>query len=185
MNLITNKDEIPKKLLLFSRALNLLEIFYVFICIIGIAFLITISFYQAVSRYFINLIDFLWTGEITKLVYPHTLFAGIAIGFRYGDHLAVEFLRNILPLKMRRMIILFVYIISIFFLTMYVQQSYVLAIKSIAWRGTTAVLHISRFWFYISIFYAGIGASLFVLENMLYNLLGLNCNPEGITRRII
>jgi TRAP-type transport system small permease protein len=184
MNLKFKKHNTSKGLLIFSKTLDFLEIFYVLICTSGITFLIIMCFYQAVSRYFITLIDFLWTDELLKLIYPHTIFAGIAIGFRYNDHLAVEFLRNCLPFKIRKIIIFLVYILSILFLVIYTKQSYTLAIRSSLWRGTTAILHISRFWFYISIFYSGIGASFFVIENMLYNLLECDVKPNGITRRI-
>ncbi|GEM_PF-4779474 len=161
-----------------SGGLNLLEAAYIVLAACGVAFLTGMVFYQVVSRYMLQAPTVIWTEEIARLVFPWSLFAGIAVGFRRAEHMAVDYFFRRFPQKLRRPVEIMLLIVSIGFVLTFMVGAVEIGTRTAG--RLTPVLRLSRYWYYLAVPVSAIGMVGFMVERLVYLLLNEPFEPGGI-----
>lgn len=114
----------------------------VFAGMIALAAVITL---QIVSRVFFT--SFAWTEEVARFLLIWIAFLGAALAFQQGRHIAVTFVRDLMPLNLRRIITGAGILVAIAFLV---------TLAMIGWKYSgiqsfqkSPSLRISMFWVYL------------------------------------
>ena len=114
----------------------------VFAGMIALAAVITL---QIVSRVFFT--SFAWTEEVARFLLIWITFLGAALAFQQGRHIAVTFVRDLMPLNLRRIITGAGILVAIAFLV---------TLAMIGWKYSgiqsfqkSPSLRISMFWVYL------------------------------------
>ena len=115
----------------------------VFAGMIALAAVITL---QIVSRVFFT--SFAWTEEVARFLLIWIAFLGAALAFQQGRHIAVTFVRDLMPLNLRRIITGAGILVAIAFLV---------TLAMIGWKYSgiqsfqkSPSLRISMFWVYLA-----------------------------------
>ncbi len=94
--------------------------------------LVAVSFATVVSRYIFDS-PFMWSEEIQVLCFMWISFLGAGVAFRYGSHVSIEVIVDLLPKEVRRYVELLIglfvtlLLIYVWYLSVvYVQQSIML-----------------------------------------------------------
>lgn len=167
---------------LLSKALNLLEAAYIALAATGVAFLAGMVFYQVVSRYMLQAPTFPWTEEVARLIFPWSLFAGIAVGFRRGEHIAVDFFFRRLPPKAQKPVEMLLLVVSLFFVLAFVVGAIEIGTRTAG--RLTPVLRMSRYWYYLAVPVSAVGMVSFMVEKLIYLALNEPFEPGGIGRLV-
>lgn len=108
---------------LLTRIKHLLDRTVDWSCIIAVAAIVVIAFFQVISRYVMAEIPS-WTEEACRYVSIWLVFLGSAVAFRKGAHLGVDFLVNLFPSPLRKAASLFASFVLIFILSLTVLYSW-------------------------------------------------------------
>ena len=165
-----------------SKGLNILEAAYIVLAAGGVAFLAGMVFYQVVSRYMLQAPTVAWTEEIARLVYPWSLFAGIAVGFRRGEHMAVDFFFRRMPERLQKPVEILLLSVCILFVLAFVAGAVEIGSRTAA--RLTPVLRLSRYWYYLAVPVSVVGMVGFLVEKLIYLLLDEPFEPRGIGRLV-
>lgn len=108
---------------MLTRIKHLLDRTVDWSCIIAVAAIVVIAFFQVISRYVMAEIPS-WTEEACRYVSIWLVFLGSAVAFRKGAHLGVDFLVNLFPSPLRKAASLFASFVLIFILSLTVLYSW-------------------------------------------------------------
>jgi len=79
-----------------------------------VAVMVTISFVNVITRYFIRM-SLSWSEEITVNLFVWVVMLGTAIAFKKGSHLGMEFIYERFPYRIKKVLFLLSAILSIAF----------------------------------------------------------------------
>jgi TRAP-type C4-dicarboxylate transport system permease small subunit len=131
----------PKKILLKLLNLDLV------IAGIALAALILYTFIGVVMRYFINR-PITWGEEFQLLCIVIVVFFGAGAGFRTGSHVAIDFIADLFPWKVQRVIVVAMYVISMVIMVYFFLQSSVFVRQMFVTQRVTNMLRIPFFLIY-------------------------------------
>lgn len=110
-----------------------------------------------------------WSEELAKFMMLWLVFVGAPIGLRFGDHVAIEMLPNLLPPRLRAAVFALVMAIVAVFVAALMVVSF-----SFAWNGRTqvaiAIGDISMFWIFAAIPFGAASMLLVALQIFLERL---------------
>jgi len=129
---------VPKKIL--SKLVNADIIFTGFV----LAVLILYTFFAVIMRYFIGR-PVLWGEEFQLVCIVIIVFLGVGAGFRTKSHVAIDFLVEMFPQKIKKIIIVFVYILSILIILYFFIQGVVFVRQMHSTQRVTDILRIPFF----------------------------------------
>ena len=144
----------PKKILLKLLNLDLV------IAGIALAALILYTFIGVVMRYFINR-PITWGEEFQLLCIVIVVFFGAGAGFRTGSHVAIDFIVDMFPWKVQRVIVVAMYVISMIIMVYFFMQSSVFVRQMLVTGRVTNILRIPMFLIYAAF---PVGCFLIVLN---------------------
>lgn len=121
----------------FDHFLNL-DIFLGTACL---AVLIVVTFLGAIMRYFFNN-PFIWMEEVQTWMIIWTIFSGAGYAFRYGAHVSIEVIVDILPRKIQVIIDWFGFICTLAVLIFVTFYGFRLNTLFIEMSKTTSILKI-------------------------------------------
>ena len=84
--------------------------------------LIIYTFVSVIMRYFINR-PIYWGEEFQLLCMVFIVFIGAGAGFRTGSHIAIDFLVDLFPWKIQRVVVIFMYCLSVVIMVYFFIQS--------------------------------------------------------------
>ena len=112
------------------------------------AILTLIVFYEVVARYFFNS-PLVQAQELVLLIFPWVVFLTTINITANGDHLRITFFRNLLPQKIRKIVVDFCLLLNLVFVVyMFIAGVKITIATSMA---RTSILLISRSWFYLAL----------------------------------
>ena len=144
----------PKKILSFLHNLDLV------IAGTALAALISYTFIGVIMRYFISR-PITWGEEFQLLCIVIVVFFGAGAGFRTGSHVAIDFIVDIFPWKVQRVIVVAMYVISMVIMVYFFIQSSVFVRQMFTTKRITNILRIPFFYIYSAF---PIGCFLIVLN---------------------
>ncbi|WP_035001749.1 TRAP transporter small permease [Bhargavaea cecembensis] len=129
---------------------------------VGVALAVAtlLLFVNIVLRYFFDA-NTTWAEEFIRYAMIWIAFIGSSICFRKGIHVGVDLLMNSLKAKGRRMLQIYINILSILFMVLLVKFGIDLVIFSVNTGQITPSLKINMFWIYLAI---PVGAALSILH---------------------
>lgn len=98
-------------------------------------------FVQVVSRRVFNH-SFTWTEELAIVLFVWMTFFGVSSAVTYRKHLRIDALINVMPFKVKKMLLIFSDIVFIIF-NCYLWIPYISILDSLGW-STTELLHIPK-----------------------------------------
>ena len=108
---------------------------------LAMAVLIFVTFFAVVMRYFISR-PITWGEEVQLFCIVVVVFFGAGAGFRTGSHVAIDFLVDLLPRKMQKIVGVIIYLVSIIVLVYFLVQSFFFAQQMYTTQRTTDILNI-------------------------------------------
>jgi TRAP-type C4-dicarboxylate transport system permease small subunit len=144
----------PKKIL--TKLYNL----DIIIAGIVLGVLILYTFIAVIMRYFINR-PIYWGEEFQLICIITIVFFGAGAGFRTGSHIAIDFLVDFFPLKLQKIITVFIYLISVAVMVYFFIQSSAFVRQMFNTRRITDILRIPFFVIYSSF---PIGCALIIIN---------------------
>ena len=129
---------VPKKLPAIVRNFDL----YIAGLVLGV--LILYTFFSVVMRYFINR-PVIWGEEFQLVCIIIIAFFGAGAGFRTGSHVAIDFMVDLFPWKMQRLIAVVMYALSMFIIVYFFIQSSVFVRQMFVTGRLTNILKIPLF----------------------------------------
>ena len=112
-----------------------------------LAVLILYTFFAVIMRYFVGR-PILWGEEFQLVCMVTIVFLGAGAGFRTGSHVAIDFLVAVFPLKMQKIVILFIYILSVLIVVYFFVQGFVFVRQMYNTHRVTDILRIPFFLIY-------------------------------------
>ena len=125
----------PKKIFAKLRNLDLI------IAGATLAALILYTFFAVIMRYFIGR-PIYWGEEFQLLCIVIIVFFGAGAGFRTGSHVAIDFLVDLFPWKVQRVIVLTMYVLSMVVMVYFFIQSSVFVRQMFNTNRYTNILHL-------------------------------------------
>ena len=122
--------------------------------------LIVYTFFGVIMRYFINR-PIHWGEEFQLLCMVITVFFGAGVGFRTGNHVAIDFIVDLFAPKVQKFIVFFMYIVSIVIMVYFFIQSSAFVQQMFVTKRTTDILNIPYFLIYSSF---PIGCALIIIN---------------------
>lgn len=112
-----------------------------FIAGISLAILVIITFLGVLARYFLNS-PFIWLQELQMMLFVWLTYIGAGAAFRTGSHIAINYLINQLPLKIRKMAEILISIVVISVLGYFMLKGIGLVKQQLMISRTTNILNI-------------------------------------------
>jgi TRAP-type C4-dicarboxylate transport system permease small subunit len=125
------------------------------ICVVLMGFMLVLVLVTVFFRYVFGL-GLGWSDEISRYANIWIALLGASIAFKYGNHVGIEFFRNMLPADARRFFKLGVNLFVLAFLCIAEYYFYRYFLKS---RALTPAMQIPYAWIQVSLF-AGFGIML-------------------------
>jgi TRAP-type C4-dicarboxylate transport system permease small subunit len=127
---------------------------------IALGALILYTFIGVIMRYFINR-PITWGEEFQLLCIVLVVFFGAGAGFRTGSHVAIDFIVDMFPWKVQRVIVLAMYCLSMVIMVYFFVQSSVFVRQMFVTQRITNLLKIPYFLIYAAF---PIGSFLIILN---------------------
>lgn len=135
------------------------------ISIILFSLLVVVTVWQVASRQLFNSPS-TWSEELAKILFVWLAFTGAAFLFGERGHIAVDFLARKLPVRLQRILQLFVQLcIFIFAVLAMVWGGYLAA--NIAWNQNLTALPLTIGWVYVVIPVTGVCIALFAVMDLI------------------
>ena len=131
------------------------------VMVAGSIIFVLILLWGVFSRYVLN-IAVAWVEELAVYCMIWLVFLGIGVAASERAHIGMLFVRDSLPLPIRRYLLLLTYLLVMGFLTVVAYQGTILAIAVIPQKS--AALRLSFFWPYMAI---PVGAALMIVQLLL------------------
>ena len=125
----------PKKLLTKLRDIDLL------IAGFTLGALILLTFIGVLARYIFNR-PIYWGEEFQLLCIVIIVFFGAGAGFRKGSHVAIDFIVDLLPWKVQRVIVIIMYAVSMVVMVYFFVQSSVFVRQMFITQRITNIIRI-------------------------------------------
>ena len=109
--------------------------------------LIIYTFYSVVMRYFVNRPVY-WGEEFQLLCFVIIIFFGAGAGFRTGSHIAIDFLVDLFPWKLERVVVLTMYVFSMIIMVYFFIQSSMFVRQMFVTERVTNILNIPFYLIY-------------------------------------
>ncbi|MDO5352844.1 MAG: TRAP transporter small permease [Succinatimonas sp.] len=117
----------------------------------ALAVLVIVATLTVISRYIVNS-PIMWSEEIQILCFMWISFLGAGAAFRYGAHVSIEFLVDLLPHKISRIVELFIGLLVTILLVYIAYLSIVYIGQSILLNKVSTILKIPDYVFCSSLF---------------------------------
>jgi len=127
---------------------------------IVLGILIIYTFFAVIMRYFVNR-PIYWGEEFQLICIITIVFFGAGAGFRTGSHIAIDFLVDLLPVKLQKIITVIIYLISIVVMIYFFIQSSAFVRQMFVTRRITDILRIP---FYVIYTAFPIGCALIIVN---------------------
>ena len=125
-----------------------------------LALLIVYTFFAVFMRYFIGRPVY-WGEEFQLLCAVTIVFFGAGAGFRTGSHIAIDFLVDIFPVKVQKIVTVIIYVASMVVMVYFFMQSSALVHQMYTTKRVTDILRIPFYVIYSSF---PIGCALIILN---------------------
>ncbi len=119
-----------------------------------------VCFIQVITRYWFHY-SIPWSEELLRALFVWSSCLGISLGFKTRSHLGVDAFTNVLPVKIRRGIIFFAYIVAILFCVVLIYYSVEITQKQFKTNQSTIAMRMPIFYISMSL---PIGFSLTILR---------------------
>ena len=114
---------------------------------VTLGILICYTFIAVIMRYFINR-PIYWGEEFQLICIIIIVFFGAGAGFRTGSHVAIDFLVDFFPMKIQKIVTIFMYCLSMVFMVYFFIQSSVFVRQMYLTHRVTNILRIPFFLIY-------------------------------------
>lgn len=128
----------------------------------ALAVLVIVAASTVISRYIVNS-PIMWSEEIQILCFMWISFLGAGAAFRYGAHVSIEFLVDLLPHKIRRFVELLIGLLVTVLLVYIAYLSIVYIEQSILLDKVSTILKIPDYVFCSSLF---VGLIFMIIGNI-------------------
>jgi len=159
--MIKSFEKIGKGFDLFEKALNL-------ICRILLAAIIAIIFYAVVMRYVFQRPPF-WAEELSRFIFIWIIMLGAVLVTREQSHIEFVLLLDLLPERLKFVLLTLIRLLMIFFCWVMVQQG--IKIYPIVAEASSPTFGISMGWLYLSIPVGGLLMAICILENIVKSVV--------------
>lgn len=132
-----------------------------------------VLFINIVLRYFFNS-NTTWAYEFIRYAMIWITFVGASVCFGKGLHVGIDFFLEYLSERFRRMVVIFVYLVSLLLMGFLIAYGWELVMFSLKTGQITPSLQIKMYWVYLAI---PVGATLSVIhliDNLISQLKGGN-----------
>ncbi|QQK75735.1 TRAP transporter small permease [Salicibibacter cibarius] len=123
-----------------------------------IALLAILVIIQVFSRFVINF-PFIWSEEVARYAMVYVVFLGSALATRYNQHIAIDFLLQIVSEKKQNKLKIIITWVSILFFALLCYQGAILTVT--VWEQTSPTTGLSMSWAYAAI---PLGAGMMLLN---------------------
>lgn len=147
-----------------------------FISNILMVILALVVFLEVMSRYVFKY-PFVFTGELTQLLFPWLVFLGAIAVTKNEDHLSINYFRNRFSKKVQRIILIISKMIMIYFSFFMLISSFELS-KAVMTQPLP-VMRISKAWLYSSVTVAFIGITILLIYQIILLFLNKTNLGEG------
>jgi len=154
-------EKIEKGFDFFEKALNL-------ICRILLAAIIAIIFYAVVMRYVFQRPPF-WAEELSRFIFIWIIMLGAVLVTREQSHIEFVLLLDLLPKRLKFVLLTLIRLLMIFFCWVMVQQG--IKIYPIVAEASSPTFGISMGWLYLSIPVGGLLMAICILENIVKSVV--------------
>ncbi len=137
-----------------------------FICLLSMMILAPVIFANVISRYIFDY-SLAWSSEVGRYSFLWLTFMGTAVALRDGSHAKIDLITDKLPLKLKKAVALFAYMIIIIlsFVLIITGSKQVVSV----WDVHAAYMQfLSMGWMYMSIPLLGILMLIFSIEKLMY-----------------
>ncbi len=149
------------------KVLNVIERILEGICTVFVAAIVVVLFYAVVMRYGFHKPP-AWSIEVSRFMFLWMVMFGAALVTREKSHIEIDFIANLLPLKIRFFWINLLRLVMLSFCGVLVY--YGLKILPIVGQANTPTLEMSMGWLYASVPAGGILMGLYILELFIRSL---------------
>jgi TRAP-type C4-dicarboxylate transport system permease small subunit len=152
-----------------------------YVCIVLIGVLVVLVLVTVFFRYVLN-IGISWSDELARYINIWVAFLGASVAYKSGDHVGVEFFRNLLPDKAlwffkfaMRFVILVILVIAEYYFSLYIMRS----------KAITPAMQIPYRWIQVSLW---VGFAIIVIHHLSFifndldDLLSGNLTVERVRR---
>ena len=129
------------------KILEKLHNFDLFIAGTALSALIVYTFFGVIMRYFINR-PIHWGEEFQLLCMTAIVFFGAGAGFRTGSHVAIDFVVDLFPLAVRKVIAFIIFLISLVIMIYFSIQGYAFVRQMYVTQRYTPILLIPYYLIY-------------------------------------
>lgn len=156
-------------MVLWQRGLDTLAQVATALASVMIVALILIFGWLVYGRYILNATP-TWVEQAALLMVVWITFLGAAVGVRRGTHLSVDFIRNAMPVSLRKAALILVSLALLFFGAMLAWQGYVMYERTA--RRAIPLLGISEGWRAVPVVIGGAMICLFALDDLIRRPFG-------------
>ena len=132
---------------------------YLGCCILVV--LVAVAVATVISRFIVGS-PFMWSEEVQVLCFTWISFLGAGVAFRYGAHVSIEMLVDLIPLNVRRYIELIIALLVSLLLCYVGYLSVVYVNQSILLEKTTTILKIPDYIYCLSV---PVGCVFMIISN--------------------
>lgn len=149
------------------KVLNVIERILEGICTVFVGVIVVVLFYAVVMRYGFHKPP-AWSIEVSRFMFLWLVMFGAALVTREKSHIEIDFIANLVPLKIRFFWLNFLRLVMLSFCGVLVY--YGLKILPIVGQANTPTLEMSMGWLYASVPAGGILMGLYILELFIRSL---------------
>lgn len=141
---------------------------FIFKIIVGVSNLLLVLLtclvsLEVIGRYFFNT-SFIFVTPLTGVIFPWLVFLAIMGVTKNNDHISVNYFRDKLPFKAKKIVVIFNKLVMLFFCVFMLISSYDLSMGVL--QIIEPIINISKFWLYASMIVAFAGSSLVILVQL-------------------
>lgn len=118
---------------------------------------------EVIGRYFFNT-SFIFVTPMTGVLFPWLVFLAIMGVTKNNNHISVNYFRDKLPFKAKKIVIIFNKLVMLFFCIFMLLSSYDLSTSVL--HVMAPIINVSKFWLYSSMIVAFGGSSIVILVQL-------------------
>lgn len=150
-----------------DKVLNLIEKILEMICMVFVGAIVLVLFYAVVMRYGFHKPP-AWSIEVSRVMFLWMVMSGAALVTREKSHIEIDFIANLLPLKVRFFWLNLLRLVMLAFCGVLVW--YGVKIIPIVGQANTPTLEMSMGWLYASVPAGGFLMGVYILELLIRSL---------------
>ena len=153
--------------MLAEKVLNFIEKILEMICTVFVGAIVLILFYAVIMRYIFHMPP-AWSIEVSRFMFLWMVMFGAVLVTREKSHIEIDFIANLLPLKIRFFWLNLLRLVMLAFCGVLIY--YGVKILPIVEQANTPTLEMSMGWLYASVPAGGFLMGVYILELLIRSL---------------